>query len=118
MLKSEPIELYLPRLFAQGPRYGCELPRPLHDAFPDTQESAVCAILRGPWKEGDTRSFAGETSGGPVRKYHEPTDAEREKHASLLDARRKMCAAPDQSGIEHRFFGKITPCGCAALFDS
>ena len=47
MLKKDLIELCLLHLLSQGDQYGYELLRRLHHTFPDTQESAVYALLRG-----------------------------------------------------------------------
>ena len=46
MLKKDLIELCLLHLLAQGDQYGYELLRRLHHTFPDTQESAVYALLK------------------------------------------------------------------------
>lgn len=100
MLKKDLMELCLLHLLAQDARYGYELLRRLHSAFPDTQESAIYAILRGLCKEDYTRSFTGETSDGPTRKYYELTDKGREKHAALLQEWRAMKNAIAELGIE------------------
>ena len=47
MLKKDLLELCLLSLMAQGDQYGYELLRRLHAVFPDVQESAIYAILRG-----------------------------------------------------------------------
>ena len=99
MLKKDLLELCLLHLLTQGPQYGYELLRWLHDAFPDTQESAIYAILRALCKEGCTHSFAGETSDGPTRKYYELTDFGREKHAALLEEWRALNRAIKELGI-------------------
>ena len=52
MLKKDLIELCLLHLLAQGDQYAYELLRRLHHTFPDTQESAVYALLRGLCREG------------------------------------------------------------------
>lgn len=100
MLKKDLMELCLLHLLAQGAQYGYELLRRLHDAFPDTQESAIYAILRGLCKDGFTRAFAGKSSDGPTRKYYELTDAGKEKHAALLQEWRAMKDAIAELGIE------------------
>ncbi|MBE7008219.1 MAG: PadR family transcriptional regulator [Ruminococcaceae bacterium] len=100
MLKKDLMELCLLHLLAQSAQYGYELLRRLHDAFPDTQESAIYAILRGLCKENYTKSFAGESSDGPTRKYYELTDKGREKHAALLQEWRAMKKAISEMGIE------------------
>ena len=51
MLKKDLLELCLLSLMAQGDQYGYELLRRLHAVFPDVQESAIYAILRGLCRE-------------------------------------------------------------------
>ena len=65
MLKKDLLELCLLHLMAQGDQYGYDLLRQLHAAFPDTQESAIYAILRGLCRGGFTERCQGEASGGP-----------------------------------------------------
>ena len=84
MLKKDLIELCLLHLLTQGDQYGYDLLRRLHAVFPDTQESAVYALLRGLCREGCTRQYTGQTSGGPARKYYSLTDQGREKYGGLL----------------------------------
>ena len=59
MLKKDLIELCLLHLLAQGEQYGYDLLRRLRDAFPDTQESAIYAILRGLDREDCTEQLCG-----------------------------------------------------------
>ena len=75
MLKKDLIELCLLHLLSTGDRYGYEVLSRLHAAFPDTQESAVYAILRLLGKSGYTQQYQGEVSGGPARKYYRLTEA-------------------------------------------
>ena len=84
MLKKDLIELCLLHLLSQGDQYGYELLRRLHHTFPDTQESAVYALLRGLCREGCSEQYAGAVSGGPVRKYYRLTGQGRDKYAALL----------------------------------
>ena len=84
MLKKDLIELCLLHLLAQGDQYGYELLRRLHDAFPDTQESAVYALLRGLCRDGCSQQYLGETSDGPARKYYRLTSQGQDKLALLL----------------------------------
>ena len=70
MLKKDLIELCLLHLLAQEDQYGYDLLKKLHTAFPDTQESAVYALLRGLCKAGCSEQYVGETSDGPARKYY------------------------------------------------
>ena len=100
MLKKDLIELCLLHLLAQGDQYGYELLRRLHDTFPDTQESAVYALLRGLCREGCSQQYLGETSDGPARKYYRLTDRGREKLSVLLDRWRALAAALAALGIE------------------
>ena len=59
MLKKDLLELCLLHLMVQGDQYGYELLRQLHGVFPDTQESAIYAILRGLCREGIPERYAG-----------------------------------------------------------
>jgi len=100
VLKKDLIELCLLHLMSTGDRYGYEVLSRLHDAFPDTQESAIYAILRVLGKSGYTDQYQGEVSGGPARKYYRLTGAGRERYAALLGQWRSMCAALRELGIE------------------
>ena len=73
MLKKDLLELCLLHLLTDGDRYGYELLRRLHDAFPDTQESAVYALLRGLCREGSTSQYQAASPDGPARKYYKLT---------------------------------------------
>ena len=84
MLKKDLLELCLLQLLTAEDQYGYELLRRLHSGFPDTQESAIYALLRGLCKAGCTQVYQGQTSGGPARKYYRITQAGRERHAGLL----------------------------------
>ena len=84
MLKKDLIELCLLHLISQGDRYGYDLLRRLHTAFPDTQESAVYALLRGLCKEACSEQYMGETSDGPTRKYYRLTDHGMGRYGILL----------------------------------
>ena len=100
MLKKDLIELCLLHLLSQGDQYGYELLRRLHDTFPDTQESAVYALLRGLCREGCSEQYAGSVSGGPARKYYRLTPAGAAKHAQLLEAWRSLKATLEALGVE------------------
>ena len=100
MLKRELIALCLLHLLSREDQYGYELLRRLARAFPDTQESAVYAILRGLSKDGYTQSFRGEISEGPVRKYYRLTDAGREKYLALLEHWRALYQAVKELGVD------------------
>ena len=99
MLKKDLLELCLLHLLSQGDQYGYELLRQLHDCFPDTQESAVYAILRGLGRAGYTEQYRGETSDGPVRKYYHLTDAGQTKYAALLEQWRVLKEALSGLGL-------------------
>ena len=100
MLKKDLLELCLLSLMAQGDQYGYELLRRLHAVFPDVQESAIYAILRGLCREGYTERYQGETSGGPARKYYRLTPAGAAKHAQLLEAWRSLKATLEALGVK------------------
>ena len=67
MLKKDLIELCLLQMLCMGDKYGYEMLSPLRAAFPDTQESAIYAILRGLCKNGFTQWYMAEGGGGPAR---------------------------------------------------
>lgn len=99
MLKRDLLELCLLHLMSQGDQYGYELLRRLHDGFPDTQESAIYAILRQLCREGATERYQGEVSGGPARKYYRLTREGRERYDALLHTWREMRDAVAALGI-------------------
>lgn len=99
MLKRDLLELCLLQLLSQGDRYGYELLRQLHNGFPDTQESAIYALLRGLCRDGYTEPYQGAVSGGPARKYYRLTPAGRDKHAQLLRAWQSLKAALEALGV-------------------
>ena len=100
MLKKDLLELCLLHLLTGGDQYGYELLRQLHGAFPDTQESAIYAVLRGLCQAGCTRWYQGETSGGPARKYYSLTQEGQERHARLLEEWRAMAKALSALGLQ------------------
>lgn len=100
MLKKDLLELCLLHLMAREDQYGYELLRRLHDVFPDTQESAIYAILRQLCREGLTERYQGGTSGGPARKYYRLTETGRNRYAALLETWRGMRDALAAIGIE------------------
>lgn len=101
MLKKDLLELCLLSLMTQGDQYGYELLRRLHAVFPDVQESAIYAILRGLCREGYTERYQGGTaSGGPERKYYRLTEAGEARHAALLETWRETRDALTALGIE------------------
>ena len=100
MLKKDLVELCLLHLLSQGDQYGYELLRRLHHTFPDTQESAIYALLRGLCKEGCSEQYLGEVSDGPARKYYRLTNQGREKLSALLERWRALADALAQLGIQ------------------
>lgn len=84
MLKKDLIELCLLFLLSNEDMYGYKLLCRIHDAFPDTQESSIYALLRNLSKEGYTEQYAGEISEGPTRKYYRLTKIGNEKMEQLL----------------------------------
>lgn len=99
MLKKDLLELCLLHLLTQEDRYGYALLESIHAGFPDTQESAVYALLRGLCRDGYTERYPGATSDGPVRKYYRLTEAGREKHAALLARWRALRDAVADLGV-------------------
>ena len=99
MLKKDLIELCLLHLLSQGDQYGYELLRRLRAAFPDTQESAVYALLRGLCRDGCSEQYTGQTSDGPARKYYRLTDHGMGRYGELLKQWRALTAALAELGI-------------------
>ena len=99
MLKKDLIELCLLHLLSQGDQYGYDLLRRLRDAFPDTQESAVYALLRGLCRDGCSEQYMGATSEGPTRKYYRLTDHGMGRYGELLKQWRALTAALTELGI-------------------
>lgn len=100
MLKKDLIELCLLHLLAQEDQYGYDLLRRLRDAFPDTQESAVYAILRGLDHAGCSEQYVGTTSNGPTRKYYRITAYGLAKYDDLRKQLRTFLDALSALGIQ------------------
>ena len=100
MLKKDLIELCLLHLLAQGDKYGYEILSRLHEVFPDTQESAVYALLRKLCKDGFSESYQGRRSEGPPRKYYRLTPPGDQKRQALLTEWQSMRTAMEALGIE------------------
>lgn len=100
MLKKDLLELCLLHLLSGEDRYGYELISRLHDGFPDTQESAVYAILRGLCREGATESYTGTVSGGPARKYYRLTAKGGQKLDALLEQWRALRGTLEGLGVK------------------
>ena len=99
MLKKDLIELCLLHLLSQKDRYGYDLLKKLRAAFPDTQESAIYALLRGLCRQGFSRQYLGAASDGPARKYYRLTDQGLARYADLLKQWRSLTAALGELGI-------------------
>lgn len=100
MLKRDLILLCLLHLLTGADRYGYELLRPLRQAFPDTEESAVYALLRQLCREGYTEQYQGGASGGPARKYYRLTAAGAERYGALMEEWRRLRDALASLGVE------------------
>ena len=99
MLKKDLLELCLLQLLAGGDKYGYEVLTPLRAAFPDTQESAIYALLRGLGKEGYTEWYMAP-GGGPDRKYYRITSAGQTRLEEMRDQWRNMRDAIASFGVE------------------
>jgi PadR family transcriptional regulator PadR len=99
MLKKDLIELCLLHLLVQEDQYGYHLLCRLQGAFPNTQESAVYAILRGLCHEGSSEQYVGTASNGPARKYYRITSRGRDKYDELRQQWRTFLAEMSELGI-------------------
>ena len=100
MLKKDLLELCLLQLLDGGDKYGYEVLVPLRTAFPDTQESAIYALLRGLGKEGFTSWYMAPGGGGPDRKYYRLTPAGQSRLDALRTDWRHMRDAIVSFGVE------------------
>ena len=100
MLKKDIMELCLLQLLSGEDMYGYEILRRLHAVFPDTQESAIYAQLRGMCRQGYTESYAGQTSEGPTRKYYRLTVFGKKRQAALLAEWRHYCKLLADLGLK------------------
>ena len=100
MLKKDLLELCLLQLLSGGEKYGYEVLTPLRAAFPDTQESAIYALLRGLGKEGFTEWYMAPGGGGPDRKYYKLTPAGQARLELLRADGRHMRDAIAAFGLE------------------
>ena len=100
MLKKDLMKLCMLHLLSSGDRYGYEMLSFLHSAFPDTQESAIYALLRELNREKLTETYYGETSGGPARKYYTVTAKGQEEYTALMEQWRALKEALARLGIE------------------
>ncbi len=99
VLKKDLLELCLLQLLSRGDKYGYEVLAPLRSAFPDTQESAIYALLRGLGKSGLTSWYMAPGGGGPDRKYYQLTPAGRERLNVLQADWRNMRDAIASFGV-------------------
>ena len=99
MLKKDLLELCLLQLLSGGDKYGYEVLAPLRAAFPDTQESAIYALLRGLGKEKLTEWYMAPGDGGPDRKYYKLTPAGQERLGELREDWRHMRDAIASFGL-------------------
>ena len=100
MLKKDLIELCLLHLLNVEDLYVYEILRRIHEGFPDTQESAVYALLRGLCKEGSTEQYTGSVSDGPTRKYYHITMAGKSKQEKLLREWQRLRDTLTMLGVE------------------
>lgn len=100
MLKKDLLELCLLQLLAGGDKYGYEVLSPLRAAFPDTQESAIYALLRGLGKEAYTEWYMAPGGGGPDRKYYKLTVRGQARLEDLKRSWRNMRDAIASFGVE------------------
>ena len=100
MLKKDLLELCLLQLLAGGDKYGYEVLTPLRTAFPDTQGSAIYALLRGLGKEKLTEWYMAPGGGGPNRKYYKLTHAGQARLEELRSDWRHMRDAIVSFGVE------------------
>ena len=100
MLKKDIIELCLLHLLVQEDKYGYDLLRRLRGSFPNMQESALYAILRGLCHEGSSEQYVGTTSNGPTRKYYRITAHGRAKYEELRKQWRTLLDALSELGIQ------------------
>ena len=100
MLKKDLLELCLLQLLAGGDKYGYEVLVPLHAAFPDTQESAIYALLRGLGKNKYTEWYMAPGGSGPDRKYYHLTPAGQTRLEELRADWRNMRDAIASFGVE------------------
>ena len=99
-MKKDLLELCLLQLLAGGDKYGYEVLTPLRATFPDTQESAIYALLRGLGKEKLTEWYMAPGGGGPDRKYYRLTLAGRARLDALRADWRHMRDAIASFGVE------------------
>lgn len=100
MLKKDLIKLCMLHMLGVEDRYGYEMLSLLHNVFPDTQESAIYALLRELSREGLAETYFGDTSGGPARKYYRATEKGRKEYSSLIGQWRALKDALALLGIE------------------
>lgn len=100
MLKKDIIELCLLHILSSEDLYGYEILRRLYESFPDTQESAIYALLRRLCKEGYTEQYEGKKSDGPTRKYYRITKNGNKKKEVLINEWRHLRNTLSALGVE------------------
>ena len=99
MLKKDLIALCLLHLLDGKDQYGYELLHILHEGFPDTQESAIYALLREMCRNELIQWYKGDISGGPVRKYYRLTEEGRERLEQMAGDWRRLREIVEGLGI-------------------
>lgn len=98
-MKKGILELCILHVTAAEELYGYEIMKKITEVFPDINESTVYAVLRRLLAEGCTESYAGEVSGGPVRKYYRVTPTGRERLQKMRADWQEMLKALDKLGL-------------------
>lgn len=98
-MKKGVLELCILHVVSNEELYGYEIMKRITGAFPEINESTVYAVLRRLRGDGCTESYAGETSGGPTRKYYRITSVGRERLEKMLSEWHEMLDALKTLGI-------------------
>ncbi len=98
-MKKNIIELCLLHLLSVEKMHGYEILKKLSDVFPDTQESAIYAMIRELKKNGYIEQYAEEIVGGPPRKYYLLTESGKELLANLKEKWNDLIRALSMLGI-------------------
>lgn len=100
MLKKDWLELCLLQMLHAGDKYGYEMLAPLCDVIPETQESAVYALLRGLCADGYTQWYMARSDSGPERKYYTLTPEGQARLEELREAWRRLRRALADMGVD------------------
>ncbi len=98
-MKKGLLELCILQIVSSEDMYGYEIMKRVTEVFPDINESVVYVVLRRLHSDGCTESYAGETSGGPVRKYYRITDKGTERLCDMTAEWQKMLNAMKKLGL-------------------